>query len=76
MLGNFLSSFVGVLVGSAITFFVSRHYHRRSTSELRALRMALLHALEEGGLIRLTRKPDGTLAGGIVKTGEVRITIG
>jgi len=73
MTESLIGTLIGVVVGSAATILVSRFYYRRATSDLRAQSLKILSALEEAGLIKMVRRKDGTLAGGIEKSGEVHI---
>jgi hypothetical protein len=65
-----LSTFVGALIGGAVTLATARYYYLQATKDLReeAARFqqildGLFSSLEESGWVRLSRGTDGRIVG-------------
>jgi type II secretory pathway component PulJ len=64
------NAFFSLILGSAVTWFVTWLYYKRAAAELaqesrelRRLTTLILRALEEAGLVRFTRDQSGAIAG-------------
>jgi hypothetical protein len=63
---NLISTFVGTLVGGAVTLWVSRHYYMKAgrdlesaAAALRRLTTLIIRGMEEAGLATFTRDAAG-----------------
>lgn len=66
LLSNVIGTVVGVLVGSWVTYLVSRHYYLKAgedlavaATELRGLATLIIRGLEQAGLATFTRDSAG-----------------
>ena len=75
MAATFWSTVTGVVAGAVVTSLVAQHFYKRTAADLFARVMKLLQALEEAGLVELARDRSGKPTGGIVKEGQVKVTI-
>jgi peptidoglycan biosynthesis protein MviN/MurJ (putative lipid II flippase) len=80
MIASIIGTSIGVVIGAVVAWVVTYVYYRRAgdalrdeSEKLRKLTMKVLRGLEEAGLIRLARDPDGNLTGGLLEDGEVDI---
>jgi Tfp pilus assembly protein PilW len=68
-----VSTLIGILAGSIVTFLVSRYYYAKATQDLiiesaslRKLNELMLRAMEQAGFAKFNRDPQGKITGMII----------
>ena len=82
-MSSFVGTIVGILLGSWVTFRVSRHYYLKAgqdlavaASELRGLATLIIRGLEEAGLATFTRDSEGKPVGLVIEASAHMVGIG